>query len=155
MVPTKIAQWILPLAALLAGCSIPKKPDEPKVREAAPLAGVSTSAPADWPANDWWKQYDDPQLDDLETRALADSPSLDVAGARLASAEKAIDVARAELGVTVDGNVQYQRQRLSEHGLIPPAFLGFTWYSQADIGAQFKYDFDFWGKKRAAIEAAI
>ena len=43
----------------------------------------------------------------------------------------------------------------ARHGLIPPSFLGFTWYSQADLGVQFKYDFDFWGKHRAAIEAAV
>ena len=56
---------------------------------------------------------------------------------------------------SIDGNVQVQRERLSENGLIPPAFLGFTWYTQGDIGAQFKYDFDFWGSHRADIAANV
>ena len=108
-----------------------------------------------WPDAEWWKHYGDDQLDALETKALEGSPSLDVASSRFGSAEKAIDIARAEAGVSIDGNVQYQRQRLSETGLIPPKFLGFTWYNQADLGVQFRYDFDFWGKQRAAIEAAV
>ena len=153
--PKKIAQGILPLAVLLAGCSVPPRPDTPPMRDAAPLAGVAAGTNRAWPDAEWWKHYGDEQLDALEAKALESAPTLDVASARFESAKKAIDIARAEAGVRVDGNVEYQRQRLSENGLIPPKFLGFTWYSQADIGAQFRYDFDFWGKKRAAIEAAI
>ncbi|HEV7490975.1 MAG TPA: TolC family protein, partial [Rhodanobacteraceae bacterium] len=152
---SKIARWIVPLAALLAACSIPPKPDTPPLRDSAPLKGVATRADDAWPDADWWKRYGDEQLDVLEARALKESPSLDEASARFGNAEKAIDIARAEAGMSLDGNVQYQRERLSEHGLIPPSFLGFTWYSQADLGVQFKYDFDFWGKHRAAIEAAV
>jgi outer membrane protein, multidrug efflux system len=151
-----IARWIVPLAALLlAACSIPPKPDAPKLRESAPLAGVPARAEDAWPDAKWWTRYDDSGLDALEDKALAGAPSLDEASARLGTAATAVDIARAEAGISLDGNVQYQRQRLSENGLIPPSFLGFTWYSQADIGAEFKYDFDFWGKHRAAIEAAV
>jgi multidrug efflux system outer membrane protein len=149
------ARWIVPLALLAAGCSIPPKPDTPPLRDAAPLAGVDAPTGRAWPDAAWWKHYGDGQLDALEEKALAGAPTLEVASARFRTAEKAIEIARAENGVTIDGNVQYQRQRLSENGLIPPAFLGFTWYSQGDLGVQFRYDFDFWGRKRAAIEAAV
>ena len=155
MRPLTLARWIVPMAALAAGCSIPPKPDTPPLRDAAPLAGVEAPSGRAWPDAAWWKHYDDAELDALEEKALAGSPTLEVASARFNAAEKAIDIARAETGVTIDGNVQYQRQRLSETGLIPPAFLGFTWYSQGDIGAQFRYDFDFWGRKRAAIEQSV
>ena len=155
MRPLTLARWIVPMAALAAGCSIPPKPDTPPLRDAAPLAGVEAPSGRAWPDAAWWKHYDDAGLDALEEKALAGSPTLEVASARFNAAEKAIDIARAETGVTIDGNAQYQRQRLSETGLIPPAFLGFTWYSEGDIGAQFRYDFDFWGKKRAAIEQSV
>ena len=143
------------MAVLAAGCSIPPKPDTPPMRDAAPLAGVAAPAGRPWPDAAWWKHYGDEQLDALEEKALQGAPSLDVASARFSAAEKSIDIARAESGLRLDGNAQYQRQRLSETGLIPPAFLGFTWYNQADLGVQFHYDFDFWGKQRAAIEAAV
>ena len=152
---SKIARWIVPLASLLAACAIPPKPETPPLRESAPLAGAPVRSDGIWPDADWWKHYGDEQLDGLEDEALKGAPSLDEASARFGSAEKAIDVARAEAGISLDGVAQYQRQRLSETGLIPPAFLGFTWYSQADLGVQFRYDFDFWGKHRAAIEAAV
>lgn len=155
MSPQTLSWRIVVLAVLLAGCSIPPKPDAPTLRDSAPLAGVPTGAGESWPPAEWWKQYRDEQLDTLEQKALASSPSLDEARTRFDSAQTSIDIARAEAGISIDGNVQYQRQRLSETGLIPPAFLGFTWYSQADLGVQFRYDFDFWGKQRAAIEAAI
>jgi len=134
MSPSKIARWIVPLAAVLAACSIPPKPDTPPLRDAAPLGGVPTQAGDAWPAAEWWKRYGDEQLDALESKALQGAPSLDEASTRFGTAEKAIDIARAEAGINLDGNVQYQRQRLSEHGLIPPSFLGFTWYIQADLG---------------------
>jgi multidrug efflux system outer membrane protein len=150
-----ILRWIVLPAVVLAGCSVPPKPDAPTLRESAPLAGVPARAGQAWPASDWWRQYRDEQLDALESKALEGSPSLDEARTRFGTAEKSIDIARAEAGISIDGNAQFQRQRLSETGLIPPAFLGFTWYNQADLGVQFQYDFDFWGKHRAAIEAAI
>jgi multidrug efflux system outer membrane protein len=59
------------------------------------------------------------------------------------------------MGLSINGNAQFSRQRMSEHGLIPSKFLGFTWYNQADLGVQLKYDFDWWGKKRASVEAAL
>src|SRR5262249_28407075 len=112
--PKKIAQGILPLAVLLAGCSVPPKPDTPPMRDAPPLAGLPSDTGRAWPDPEWWKHYGDDQLDALETKALESAPTLDVASARFESATKAIDIARAEAGVTIDGNVEYQRQRLSE-----------------------------------------
>jgi len=47
------------------------------------------------------------------------------------------------------------RQRLSDNGLFPPQLLGFTWYNQFDLGLQATYTFDWWGKQRNAVEAAM
>ena len=49
----------------------------------------------------------------------------------------------------------FSRQRLSDNGLFPPQLLGFTWYNQADLGLQASYTFDWWGKQRDAVEAAM
>jgi multidrug efflux system outer membrane protein len=137
----------------LAACAIPPKPDAPRLRAQAPVAEFATDGR--WPAADWWKRYRDPQLDDLEERALASAPALDEAQRRFEIALRSVDVASAEGGFSAQANAQVQRQRLSENGLIPPRFLGFTWYNQGDLSLQFKYDFDFWGKTRAAVAAAV
>jgi len=47
------------------------------------------------------------------------------------------------------------RQRLSDNGLFPPDLLGFHWYNQYDLGLQASYTFDWWGKQKASVEAAI
>ncbi len=126
----------------------------PELTTTSPLAGIPSSD-ADWPHRDWWTRYNDDDLNAIESLALAKSPDLAVAQARFNEATRTIDVARANAGATVEGNVQVQRERLSENGLIPPKFLGFTWYNLGDVGAQFRYDFDFWGSHRAEIAASV
>jgi len=139
----------------MAGCSIPAKLNHPAIRDDVPLAGLEAGPRAGWPEAEWWRQYNDPQLDRLMAMAMKDSPDLEQARSRVNSAEQSVRVATAQSGLSVNGSAQVERQRLSENGLIPPKFLGFTWYNQGDIGVQAQYDFDWWGKKRATIESAI
>lgn len=143
------------VAIAVAGCSIPAKLNRPPVRDDVPLAGLDTGHRAGWPDAAWWKQYNDPQLDQLIELATKDSPDIAQASARVDSAQQNIRAATAQAGLSVNGSAQVERQRLSETGLIPPKFLGFTWYNQGDIGVQAQYDFDWWGKKRNTIEAAV
>lgn len=142
-------------AILLAGCAVPPRPSHPDLSGAAPLAGVPSNANAAWPESSWWHRYDDAQLNDLEARALLDSPTLAVARARFDQATRNVDIANANGGASVTGSAQLQRDRLSEHGLIPSQFLGFNWYGQGDLGVSFNYDFDFWGSHGADIAAAV
>ena len=39
--------------------------------------------------------------------------------------------------------------------MFPPQLLGFTWYDQYDLGLQASYTFDWWGKQRDSVEAAM
>ncbi len=61
----------------------------------------------------------------------------------------------AAAGAHLQANADLTRQRLSDNGLFPPQLLGFTWYNQADLGLQASYTFDWWGKQRDAVEAAM
>ena len=155
LAPLRPALLACAVATLLAACHVPAKIDRPALRDEAPLAGLNTTQRAGWPDAQWWKVYGDPQLDTLMDMALRGAPDLAQARARVSSAEQNIRVAAAQAGLRVDGSAQVARQRMSEHGLIPSQFLGFTWYNQADLGIQVRYDFDWWGKKRFAIESAI
>lgn len=139
----------------LAGCYIPSKVQHPVLRDDVPLAGLQTAANADWPAAEWWRAYNDPQLDQVMAQVLQQSPDLAQARTRVQTAEQSVHVAAAQAGLTVKGNGQLTRQRMSDHGLIPPSLLGFNWYNQADLSIQAEYDFDWWGKKRSSIEATL
>ncbi len=146
----------LALVLALGGCvSAPPKSAPPALRDDVPLAGLQAATRAGWPATDWWTRYGDPQLDRLIDQAMQQAPDLALAQSRIRSAEASARLAAAQLGLSVNGSAQIARQRMSEHGLIPSRFLGFTWYNQADLGVQLQYDFDWWGKKRAAVEAAL
>ncbi|MGC4028306.1 MAG: efflux transporter outer membrane subunit [Steroidobacteraceae bacterium] len=150
-------RYPLALSLLLSGCALgppPLPPSPPLV--AAPLALPDSQAPAEsqWPQGKWWQAYGDPALDQLIEQALAGAPGLDAAEARFGAARQNVRAAAAAAGVKVDANAGYQRLRLSENGLFPTEFLGFTQYGQADIGISARYDFDWWGRKRALIESA-
>ncbi len=160
LLPPMTASVVRPLVALaaalaIAGCSIPPRPDAPTLRNEAPLAGLATPHGGEWPDAQWWTRYHDAQLNDLQSKALANAPSLDEAHRRFETALRAIDIARAAGGLSSQVGAQVQRQRISDHGLIPSRFLGFSWYNQGDLSLQFQYDFDFWGKQRAGVEAAV
>lgn len=144
------------LALLMVGCvAVPPRLDTPALRDDAPLAGLAAPVRAAWPDAQWWRGYADPQLNDLMDRAMAQSPDLALAQSRVRNAEQSAKLAAAQLGLSVNGSAQIARQRMSDHGLIPSQFLGFNWYNQADLGVQLQYDFDWWGKKRARMEAAL
>ena len=144
------------ITLMLAACaSAPAKLGSPALRDDVPLAGLQAPTRAGWPATQWWRQYDAPQLDDLMDRAMRQSPDLALARSRVQNADQSARLAAAQLGLSINGSAQVARTRLSEHGLIPSQFLGFTWYNQADLGVQLQYDFDWWGRKRATVEAAL
>jgi multidrug efflux system outer membrane protein len=151
----RIALAAATMLVLAACASAPAKLGPPTLRDDVPLAGLDAPTRAGWPDAQWWRQYNDPQLDDLMDRAMQQSPDLALAQSRVQNADQSARLAAAQLGLTVNGSAQVARQRMSDHGLIPSQFLGFSWYNQADLGVQLQYDFDWWGKKRATVEAAL
>jgi len=145
----------LGLGLALAACA-PARVERPaNLRADVPLQGIDVPATGQWPAQDWWRHYDDPQLDRLIDMALKGSPDLAQARSRVDTAQQSVRIAAAQAGLRIDGSAQVARQRLSENGMIPTKFLGFTWYNQADLGVQLQYDFDWWGKKRNSVDAAL
>jgi multidrug efflux system outer membrane protein len=154
---------LLPIAtaaatlALLAGCiSVPPDttrgagPDAAKVRIAADI-----TLPQDaWPAEQWWQAYGDPQLNELVARALRDNPTLATAKARLAGARAVVGTEQAGEGAQVGLATGANRQRYSSNGFFPPP-LGGAWYNDFSVQARASYDFDWWGKHRALVAAAL
>lgn len=144
------------LAMTLAACApVPERLQSPLLDTEVPLAGLPTKADGSWPDVEWWRGYGDPQLDRLMRQAVSGSTTLDVARHRVAEAEQAVQLVATGSGPKLGGSAQVSRQRMSEHGLIPARFLGFTWYSQTDLGVRLDYSFDWWGRHRASVAAAI
>jgi NodT family efflux transporter outer membrane factor (OMF) lipoprotein len=148
------------LAAALAGCASPRglhtsaqRTDASTLKASASLAPAQLSAAA-WPTRDWWRRYGDPQLDALVAETLAHSPNLRVAEARVRQAAAYAGATEAAAGPQVGAAVRSNRQQFSEHGTTPPPVAGsWKWVNEASLN--FSYEFDFWGKHEAAIQAAI
>ncbi len=105
-------------------------------------------------AADWWHGLGAPVLDDLVQRALADSPSLGLAQARLSRAQAVVAGARSNEGIQVNASLDATRQRFSGNSIYPPPLGGSVrTLATAQIGAS--WEFDFFGRHRAAIEAAV
>jgi NodT family efflux transporter outer membrane factor (OMF) lipoprotein len=112
--------------------------------------GFEGGAPLEPVASDWWKAFNDPQLDALMADALRDNPSLaqSLARVRLAQSRNQADVAANQPRFAIDGQETWQR--FSENYYIPPPFAGTTaWIGQAT--ANLSWDLDFFGRQAALI----
>ena len=121
----------------------------------APISvGLDPAALVPAVAADWWCSFGDPAMTGLIERALAGNPSLKVAQARLARAEAAVNGAQAADGPHVNGSLDVTRQRFSATSIYPPPLGGsIRTLGTAQIGGS--WELDFFGRNRAAIDAAV
>jgi len=147
-------------ALLLAGCaSTGDLHTHSTVGSANQLAATASLdgtpvSPAVWPTEAWWESFGDAQLTQLVVAALAEQPSLRVAAARVRQADALASVAGAPLSPQGNLNGRATRQRFSEHSTTPQPLAG-SWDWTADLQAGVGYEIDFWGKNRAALDAAL
>ena len=111
-------------------------------------------ADAAWPARDWWKALNDAQLDALIDEAVRGSPTLSIAAARARKAIAAADEVATALSPRIDGSASSTRERFPNNGLTPPPLGGST-RTVNQLQATLSWEIDFWGKNRAAYEAAL
>src|SRR5580698_6112028 len=64
------------MALVLSGCVTPPKLEPPLQTIAKEQLGLATQVAAPVVAKAWWSAFEDPQLDRLMQKALADNPSL-------------------------------------------------------------------------------
>lgn len=155
--PMKLSLSVLALSLSLAGCaSIPPDTQQLPQQDLATvqLAADIHLASEGWPAAQWWRQFQDDQLDQLIEQALAASPNLAVANARIGSALSAFDAQHAERGPRLDLGANASRQRYSGNGLMP-APIGGNYYNEVTVGVQAHYDLDWWGRHKAQIAASL
>ncbi|MDB5920417.1 MAG: hypothetical protein JWR40_4651 [Massilia sp.] len=107
-----------------------------------------------WPDARWWSSYHDDQLDALVERALRDGPTLASAAARIGSARAALLLERSAGGAQAGLDVGANRQRYSGNGLFPEP-IGGNFYNDVSVQLKAGYDFDWWGKHRAMVAAAL
>lgn len=117
-----------------------------------PAAVTATSTPA--VSADWWRDFGDEQLNQLVTRALQSSPNLKLAQSRLARAQAVTEVADAARLPQVNAQLDATRQHYTANGLVPPPVAG-TIRETGTAQLNASWELDFFGKNRAALDAAL
>ncbi|GAB3257859.1 outer membrane factor lipoprotein domain-containing protein [Chitinimonas naiadis] len=149
---------VMALAALTLGAcaQLPQLSPSAAPRPIADYAGGEAlqDGHGAWPQDSWWSAYGDSQLDKLMGEALIGSPSMAVAQARLLRAEGVAQQRDASLLPSVNANLSANKQKQSYNNGVPAAFVpqGYQNYGRGTL--DFSYEFDFWGKNRAALAAA-
>ncbi|MDV0704354.1 multidrug resistance outer membrane protein MdtQ [Enterobacter asburiae] len=151
-----------PFAFILAACA-PEHATVSPIKTQTAAASVNTVLNhQDWPKNEWWKAYNDPQLNGLIAKALSDAPDMQIARKRITLAEAQAKAAMAADGPQIDFSADAERQKMSAEGLMGPFALtdpaaGTTgpWYTNGIFGLTAGWDLDLWGKNRARVEARI
>ena len=122
-----------------------------------PSLGLTTSSTSQIDAHvpaEWWRDFGDEQLNQAMAQALQTSPTLKLAQARLARAQAVTDVADAATLPQLNGQIDATRQRYTANGAVPPPLAGAVLNSgTAQLSAS--WELDFFGKNRAALDAAL
>ncbi|MBA5876094.1 MAG: efflux transporter outer membrane subunit [Nitrospira sp. CR1.2] len=112
----------------------------------------------EWPEDRWWEQFGSQELNGLITGALKDNPGLKQASARLRQAQALVKVEGARLLPFLEADASLTYERISQHGVfaaLNKEVAGIKIMYGIINPLSFRYEFDFWGKNRAMLEAAL
>jgi len=144
-------------AALLSACTTLgpdfKRPAVPWLDNWAggslqPLATAPRGARSE-PMLPWWRQFNDPVLDQLIAEALRANPNVRTAGLRIMEARAQLGIA----GSTLYPQVQQATSELLAVGEHRPSVPDTTAVA-FNAGLRASWELDFWGKFRRSIESA-
>ena len=146
------------LALLIGGCAV--GPDyhapTPPAGAEAPLVSLNPAAEvAAEPPDDWWRLYDDPELDSLVSQAFAANTDLATAQANLSVARASLEAARNGQypQTNINFGAVYGRDPMTDEileigGHAPQS----TWLF--DDVLDVSYELDLFGRVRRSVEAS-
>ena len=147
-------------ASMTAGGERAEFLDPPSMTSVVPQANAQEAAEpgSGWPEDQWWRQFKSSDLDQIMEIALKENPGLKKAYARLSETDAAAQVEGARLLPWLDSDNTFRQLRYAKHGVVAaynPALGGTEKTSDSFNPVSFRYEFDFWGKNRAALDAAL
>jgi NodT family efflux transporter outer membrane factor (OMF) lipoprotein len=158
MTPARHLVAVVALAALVGGCVVGPnyRPPVPPAGSNSPLVSVNPSAESTaQPPDDWWRLYDDPELNRLIQIALTANTDLAVAQANLAAARASLEGARNGLYPQTDmsfaairGHDPITEEILEIDGHKPQTIWLY------DDALDVSYELDLFGRVRRSLQAA-
>jgi multidrug efflux system outer membrane protein len=160
--------WTAALLAL-AGCAVGPNYKQPAALKSGPMPqsfaeNSATTNNVSWkpaqpaaqlPRGEWWKIFDDEQLNQLELEAASQNQNLAAAVARFDQARALVKVARADLFPQISATPGFSRQRTSVNAPVQghPAGAAFT-YNTFSVPLDAGWELDLFGRVRRQTEAA-
>jgi NodT family efflux transporter outer membrane factor (OMF) lipoprotein len=151
------AQILLAIAALqLTGCVVGPKYHTPAVESPPAYKEVGDWKPAQ--PNDqnlggeWWRIFQDPQLDALEQQVNVSNQNLKAASAQFQQARAALRYYRADYYPTVTVDPSATRTRVSANSPTSTILRGAT-YNDFVLPFDVSYQADVWGRVRKTVES--
>jgi len=141
----------------LAGCAVGPKYHQPvpPVPGHFKEGGTLDSGTPDIAYSDWWRVFNDPELDRLETEADAANQDIRLAVARVDQAEAGAQYARSFLFPTISLGASASRTREAQNRPNNGNTNGLAaTYNDFQLPAFFSYEIDAWGRVRHSIESA-
>ena len=141
----------------LAACSLAphyEVPDVPLSAQYHTPGPWAVASPVDQlDRGGWWKLYQEPCLDDLEQRLIANNPDLRAAYFHYVQAEAYIKQVSSQLypQVSTAGNLQRERESDTRPLRNPSAPADFN---SATLGVEVDYEVDLWGRVRDSVAAS-
>jgi multidrug efflux system outer membrane protein len=143
---------IVSLAALLGGCAVGPDYVKPKTPVAASFQSAeSTTYSPEQVQLQFWKQFDDPTLNQLVDDALDANHDLRIALGHLVEARAARHQAMFDFAPTVTASGGYTKQQVP--AVASPVGVGYT-YELYDAGFDAVWELDLFGRIRRENEAA-
>ena len=144
---------LLPLIAVLAGCTLGPNYQRPQIPSPAAFQYEPKDAAATADTL-WWKQFQDPVLDQLIAEALLHNTNIQIAAANVEQAAAVLTQTRSQLFPQLGYGAGAQRERTREPAfaaLIPNYPNPANAYQAA---LQASWEIDLWGRIRRQSEAA-
>ena len=146
---------VVPLVTgLLAGCAVgpnyqPPKSTAPASWSEIQLGGATNATP---PVNDWWKTFNDPELDSLISRAVKANLDVRIAEGRLREARALRAGAYWDLAPTITGAGSVMNTELSKNAQqqLPPKLNINTYDAHFDAS----WEIDIFGGLRREVQEA-
>jgi NodT family efflux transporter outer membrane factor (OMF) lipoprotein len=141
----------------LSGCAVGPKYHAPVVQAPPAYKEVGDWKPAQ--PNDqnlggeWWKIFQDPQLDGLEAQVNVSNQNLKAAEAQFRQARAALRYNRADYYPTVTAGPSATRTRVSSHRPPPSSIFDGITYNDFVLPFDFSYQADVWGRIRKNVES--
>jgi len=142
--------WLILSAGLVlcTGCAVGPNYHRPEVVNIPPSWKIAE--PGDGKLKgDWWTLFDDPVLNDLETRAGSSNQSIKEALARVDGSRATARVSESQFFPQISFDPSATRFRTPPTTL-PPEFTATTYTVPLDLS----YEIDIWGRVRRSFEAA-